>query len=300
MLAALGVVGPMSALASVGGSGGAAGAAIPHVSLSLAPAKGRVLYNVPPMLGSRLTRLGLGRLRNMSQVTSTNWSGYVDTQDTFQSVTGSWTEPTVSCTPSSGGGGGLLGLGAASPTDTADYSSFWVGLDGDTSSTVEQIGTSADCLNSGAASYYAWYEMYPAGENQLTTATTYKVDPGDTITGTVSSTSPDAFTLTLSDKQQGWTESLSESGSNLARSSAEWIAEAPSACSILFCSGLPLANFGTVNFAGAGAENTVGSSGSIAGFTDNEVTMQSDGTINATPTPLVKNGTGFSVNWQNS
>jgi hypothetical protein len=294
-LAALGVIGPMSALASIGGTG-TAGAAIPHVSLSLSPAKSRVLYNVPPMLGARLTRLGLGRLRNMSQVTSTNWSGYADTLDTFQSVSGSWTEPSVTCAPSSGGGG-LLGLGGSSASTS--YSSFWVGLDGDTSSSVEQIGTSADCTSSGTPSYYAWYEMFPAGENALSTMS-YKVDPGDTITGTVTSTSPDAFTLSLSDLQSNWKFSIPLSGNNLARSSAEWIAEAPSACSILFCSGLPLAHFTPVTFTNAGAENTVGSSGSIAGFTDNEITMQSDGNVEASPTGLNKTGTQFTVNWENS
>jgi hypothetical protein len=64
-------------------------------------------------------------------------------------VSASWTEPSVSC--------------AAGETS---YSSFWVGLDGDTSSTVEQIGTSADCQN-GTPTYYACYEMYPKLSGQL-------------------------------------------------------------------------------------------------------------------------------------
>lgn len=40
------------------------------------------------------------------------------------------------------------------------YSAFWVGLDGYSSKTVEQIGTEADCKGA-TPSYYAWYEFYP-------------------------------------------------------------------------------------------------------------------------------------------
>jgi Peptidase A4 family len=40
------------------------------------------------------------------------------------------------------------------------YASFWVGIDGYSTGTVEQIGTDSDCSN-GSPSYYAWYEFYP-------------------------------------------------------------------------------------------------------------------------------------------
>jgi hypothetical protein len=284
-------------VASAGAGSGAAGAATPHRSLVKAP----VLFNVPPMLGRHLIRFGLGRLRNMTQVGSTNWSGYADLSDTYQTVSGSWTEPKVTCTPSSGGG--LLGLGGSS---SATYSSFWVGLDGYTSSSVEQTGTSADCTSTGQPSYYAWYEMYPAGESDLST-TEYPVSPGDVMTGMVTGNSPNSFTLTLIDGPvltPKWKFSMNLSGNNLARSSAEWVAEAPSSCSILFCSGLPLSNFGTVNFTNAAAEDTAGVSGPISGFTDSEITMQSSGTQKALPGPLVPNKTNtsdsFSVGWQHS
>ena len=42
------------------------------------------------------------------------------------------------------------------------YAAFWVGLDGYTSKSVEQLGTDSDCTNVNSPSYYAWYEMYPA------------------------------------------------------------------------------------------------------------------------------------------
>ena len=44
------------------------------------------------------------------------------------------------------------------------YSSVWVGIDGYSSNTVEQIGTEQDVSANGKTSYYAWYEMYPQAE----------------------------------------------------------------------------------------------------------------------------------------
>src|SRR6266567_7754211 len=76
------------------------------------------------------------------QAQSTNWSGYAATTGTYTSVSASWTEPTGICSGS------------------AKYSSFWVGLDGYSSSSVEQTGSEVDCSGSRPV-YYAWYEMYP-------------------------------------------------------------------------------------------------------------------------------------------
>jgi hypothetical protein len=84
-------------------------------------------------------------IENVTVSDSTNWSGYAVTGSAFTTAKASWIIPTVTCskTPNT-------------------YSSFWVGIDGWTSSTVEQTGTDSDC-NGSRASYYAWYEFYPAG-----------------------------------------------------------------------------------------------------------------------------------------
>src|SRR5438128_2441380 len=75
---------------------------------------------------------------------STNWSGYaVVGFGPYTSASASWTQPAVDCT-----------------TTPSAYSAFWVGLDGDTSHTVEQTGSEANCFH-GEASYGAWYEMFP-------------------------------------------------------------------------------------------------------------------------------------------
>src|SRR5207302_1802466 len=65
--------------------------------------------------------------KKISQSTSSNWSGYSAVHGRYTSVSANWKQPSASC------------------TSATTYSSFWVGLDGDGSNTVEQTGTSADC-----------------------------------------------------------------------------------------------------------------------------------------------------------
>src|SRR3954470_985054 len=113
--------------------------------------------------GGAASSMRHGPDHRISNSTSTNWSGYAVTGGRYTRVSSSWTVPSVSC------------AGTA-------YSSFWVGLDGDTSGTVEQTGTDSDCSGS-TPQYYAWYEMYPkfpvnfsnpvqAGDNMSASVTT--------------------------------------------------------------------------------------------------------------------------------
>src|SRR5206468_3319478 len=103
------------------------------------------------------------------------------------------------------------------------YSSFWVGLDGDTSSTVEQTGTDADCSGS-TPQYYAWYEMYPKFPVNLSNP----VKPGDKLSAFVTTDGAGNFTLTISDSTQGWTHTTHAKLHSAKLASAEVIAEAPS------------------------------------------------------------------------
>jgi hypothetical protein len=201
--------------------------------------------------------------------TSQNWAGYVAAGNagTFTSVSSSWTQPTVTC-------------------DAADtFSSFWVGLDGAGTPTVEQTGTEADCAN-GAAVYSGWYEIFPAAPvfyNQ-------PVQPGDAMSASVVSNGGGAFTLTLSDATQNWTQTTNQAVPQAALGSAEVIAEAPSSQAVL-----PLANFGTVNFTNA----TVDGQG-IGGANPMALTMASgNGTTEATPSALTGQSS-FTVTWDSS
>lgn len=223
-----------------------------------------------PMI--RVGRPGAGPDTNTQ---STNWSGYAayKTGTTFTDVKGSWVEPSVSC-----------------PSRQHQYAAFWVGIDGYTSNSVEQIGTDSDCAAKNRPSYYAWYEMYPKSPVNLSLT----IKPGDTISGEVSFSGGSSFTLTLTDQTTGKSFTTTQSYSGAALSSAEWIAEAPSSFSVL-----PLADFGTVNFTGSYTTGN-GHTGSISdsSWSNDQITMVNNkGTVKAQPSGLTSSGTAFSVTW---
>jgi len=173
---------------------------------------------------------GAAAFTTQTVVSSTNWAGYAATgaNGQFTSVSSSWVEPTAQCS----------GYGD-------QYSAFWVGLDGYSSSTVEQTGSEVDCAGR-TAEYSAWYEMYPAYPVYFSNP----VKPGDHLTGSVAyQASTSTFLITLTDSTQKWTQTANQALPGAVMNSAEVIAEAPSSGST--GSVLPLTNFGTVNFSGA-------------------------------------------------
>ena len=203
----------------------------------------------------------------ISNSTSSNWSGYAVTGGKYTTVVSNWVQSPVSC------------------TGTA-YSSFWVGIDGDTSGTVEQTGTEADC-NGSTPVYSAWYEMYP----KFPVNYSNPVVPGDHFTGTVTTDGKGNFTLSLSNTTRGWTQTVSKRLRSAKLASAEVIAEAPSSSGGV----LPLANFGTVGFSGAkvnGATLTSSTPGIDA------ITMQSGSTVKAQPSSISSGS--FSVTWKHA
>src|SRR2546426_5533066 len=163
-------------------------------------------------------------------VSSTNWSGFAVTGSagSVSDAKGSWVVPTIQ----------------GNCPSTNQYSSFWVGIDGYSSSTVEQTGTDSDCQN-GVPTYYAWYEFYPHPSFLIRSLT---IHPGDHISAEAHFTGR-SFVVTVTDVTTGATFSTSSKVRGAQRSSAEWIAEAPSGSGRI----LPLADFGTVT---VGKDNT--------------------------------------------
>ena len=217
--------------------------------------------------GGAAPSLRHGRMHRITNSTSTNWSGYAVTGSRFTSVSSSWTEPTATC------------------SGTA-YSSFWVGLDGDTSGTVEQTGTDADC-SGNTPQYYAWYEMYPKFPVNLKGT----VKPGDHLSASVTTNGSGQFTLTITDSTQGWTNTTNARLKSAKLASAEVIAEAPSSSGGV----LPLANFGTVSFSGARANGALLTSSTPH---IDPITMQSGSTVKAQPGSISSGS--FSVQWKHS
>ena len=111
---ALALIGLAAPAASVLAPAAAASAAAPRHAAASTTTAGRPvpgLYHVPiigkvtlpGVLGSLLGGGNGAGLRRATAVSSSNWSGYADTNDTFGSVTSSWTEPTVNCADSNSG-----------------------------------------------------------------------------------------------------------------------------------------------------------------------------------------------------
>ena len=173
---------------------------------------------------------------------STNWSGYAGTTGRYTKVSASWIQPAGTC-----------GRGD-------QYAAFWVGLDGYSSSTVEQTGSEVDCAGR-TPQYYAWYEMYPGPSEDYSN----RVRPGDHFTATVTSLGGDHFSLQITDATEHWSRDTKATlGQTPALSSAEAIIEAP--CCTYYGGALPLTDFGTVHFTGATANGSA--IGSARGLTE--------------------------------
>src|SRR5690348_16708749 len=121
--------------------GGALAASAPAAAAPRAHPARPTIHMIRPAMHGTGPMVALGRSRNAT--TTTNWSGYAAHSATYKSVSASWVEPTAHCPGGS------------------QFSSFWVGLDGFSSGTVEQTGSEVDCRG-GTPTYFGWYEMYPA------------------------------------------------------------------------------------------------------------------------------------------
>jgi hypothetical protein len=214
------------------------------------------------------------RLKGLTQVQSTNWSGYADTGSGFTQVSGSWKEPGASC-------GSATSLAA-----------FWVGIDGYSSDSVEQDGTLIECYG-GTAYQFSWWEMYPTNDIQVVGESVAK---GDSISALVVR-SGDSYKLSVTDSTHPANSfSTTQTCSDCANSSAEWIAEAPSGSSGVY----PLSDFGSWTLTSADVA-AGGSVGTISSYTDDEITMvDSSGNVKAQPGALNSNGTSFGVTWKRS
>jgi Peptidase A4 family len=178
----------------------------------------------------RVSKPGAAAAANSEGVTSTgslNWSGFADVEGgskTVSSVSGEWVIPAVQCP-----GGNYKFTGA--------YMVNWVGIDGATNGTVEQLGSGAQCFE-GVLFYYVWYEMFPAGTviEGTTACINTNVNcpqPGDFIHASVSVTpsgGTNKYNLSLTDftrPQESFSVTKTCAPSVCTDQSAEWIVERP-------------------------------------------------------------------------
>jgi hypothetical protein len=153
----------------------------------------------------------------------------------------------------------------------------------------------------------AWFELVPAPSQTIR----FKVDPGDTVTATVTVAGHKA-TISLKDWTRKRTFTRTVRAASIDVSSAEWIAEAPSDCiSPTSCQTLPLADFGSTTFGFASVQSTRGRVGTISnsGWRATKIMLIPGGrryVVNqgggipvgtASPSDLTANGSAFKVTY---
>ncbi|HUZ44530.1 MAG TPA: G1 family glutamic endopeptidase [Acidimicrobiales bacterium] len=181
-------------------------------------------------------------------IQSGNWSGYQLSADgtgttpsvavpaPYTSVSGEWVVPTaIQETPGQ-----------------AEYGANWIGIGGGNdnpnqptgSPTLIQTGVGEDVSAGGVASYYAWYEIIPEPETQVS----MPVGPGDLVTATITqSSTPGSWNITMDDHTNGqsFTESIDYPST---MDTAEWILESPTEINGASTGVATLPNLGTSYF----------------------------------------------------
>jgi hypothetical protein len=221
--------------------------------------------------------------QKIEESTSLNWSGYAAVTNlkkpktnTVSSVSATWTVPTISATPDN------------------SYSSIWVGIDGYASGSVEQIGTEHDWAN-GSQQNSAWFEMYPQGSYDIQG---FPVNVGDSISASVNFKGDGVFELAIYNNTQSVYTIVPSSyttSTSAARSSAEWVVEAPATNSGI----LPLADFSEVSLTDCQAtiNGVTGAINDNKWQSDGLIMALKNGTIKAETSDLTGDGSGFSVTW---
>jgi hypothetical protein len=234
---------------------------------------------------------------NPNAIESGNWSGYAvqssltnPQTNSVTDVSASWVVPTVT-----------------GSSRTTTYSSVWVGIDGYSSNTVEQIGTEQDIIN-GSPVYQAWWEMYSTGlgqpEQPISSMT---IKPGDSINASVQYITSGAhagqFLLTITDTSRSndsfstYEASSQVQSPQAQRNSAEWIVEAPTVGNSI----ASVANFGTVTFTNASATiNGVTGGINSASWQSQAINIGSKGVNQDTTSVTNSTGTTFTVTYGSS
>src|SRR2546422_694849 len=154
--------------------------------------------------------------------------------------------------------------------------------------------------------YYAWFEFYPHPMFSINTMT---IQPGDVISAEVQyAPQTRLFTASIKNVTTGQSFSTSARVNRARRSSAEWIAEAPSSAGGI----LPLAAFGTsfygvdntgvANTSDATVSGTIAPIGSFGSnvYQIRMVSVSDSSVTKAEPSSLSSDGSSFSDVWLNS
>jgi hypothetical protein len=206
---------------------------------------------------------------------SLNWSGYAVTPSSsdITAVSSTFTVPSA-------------GL------DPPGFAATWTGIGGYNTSDLIQAGTAEQSAPSNPLlgdQYYAWYELLPASETQITGCTgdaNCTVTPGDNVTVNISQVSGDTWSISMTDAGHwSWSQDVTYTSSE---SSGEWILEAPT-----LVAQTVLANVGTTHFGPTSTYTAGGVTHTIAEGDPTQIFL-SPGEVNeATPSALASDGQSF-------
>ncbi len=210
-------------------------------------------------------------------VDSLNWSGYAVTPGSgITAVSSTYTVPSA-------------GL------DPPGFAATWTGIGGYNTSDLIQAGTAEDSTPSNpilGPQYYAWYELLPNSETQISNCTgdsNCTVTPGDTITVNIKNVSGNTWSVALTDSGKwSWSQNVTYASSE---SSAEWILEAPTLVTQTL-----LANVGTQHFGPTSTYTQGGTTHTIAQGSPTQIDLSPSpvgGFDEATPSALAADGQSF-------
>jgi hypothetical protein len=206
---------------------------------------------------------------------SLNWSGYAVTPSGagITAVSSTFTVPSAGLVP-------------------PGFAATWTGIGGYSTSDLIQAGTAEQSAPNNPVlgpQYYAWYELLPASETQLTGCSgdaNCTVTPGDNVTVNINRVSGNTWAISMTDAGHwSWSKNVSYSSSE---SSGEWILEAPTLVAQTL-----LAPVGTVHFGPTSTYTDGSGTHTIAEGNPTQIFL-SPGVVNeATPSALAADGQSF-------
>lgn len=229
---------------------------------------------------------GGGATRDISQLESTNWSGYLaKPAPSITSVNGRWKVPALLTPPSAGAQAVMtvfpgMGQGTSSQNQLA------------------QAGLEENYVNGGAEyTGTMWIEIYP--QEAQVNVDNLPITPGDSVGVTVGYnglTHTAAFLLVNFTEGQAVEGTQTVNGA-VGTKSAEWIVERPAVCSGSSCAITPLAAFGSVKFnhAEALSRSTILPASSLA---TTRINMFSCNRALLAKTALFSSPTAFKITWK--
>jgi hypothetical protein len=211
--------------------------------------------------------------RQNADVASLNWSGYASVPDHgITGVNSTFTVPSAGALP-------------------PGFSANWTGIGGYDTSDLIQAGTAENSNNLLFDQYYAWYEILPDSETQLTNCTgdaACTVRPGDVVSVDIHLIGTNLWSVSLNDGTR-WSFQKNISYTS-TESSAEWIYEAPTVAVQTIPANTGSSHFGpTSTFTDASGTHTIAQGNPVS------IAMGTGVVNEATPSALGADGQSFNV-----